>query len=99
MRFFQHRPFTLPALTSWAPPSPARGEGKASSVPPLPLRERVGVRGRWKRRMSIGVSGAALLAITLFAIDRLLPPDLTRYQQASIVVTDRDGGILRAFET
>jgi penicillin-binding protein 1C len=32
-------------------------------------------------------------------LDRIFPPDLGRAQQASVVVTDRDGGILRALET
>jgi penicillin-binding protein 1C len=35
----------------------------------------------------------------LLTLDRVFPPDLTRAEQASVVVTDRDGGILRAFET
>ncbi len=42
--------------------------------------------------------GIALLLAALLALDRVFPPDLTRATQASIVVTDRDGGILRAFE-
>ena len=88
-----------PSASRRAPPSPTRGEGKADRVPPLPLWERVGVRGAWKRKVPIGLGGIALFAGALLAIDHLFPPDLTRYEQASVVVTDRDGGILRAFET
>jgi penicillin-binding protein 1C len=40
-----------------------------------------------------------LLAGALAIFDRVLPPDLGRYERASVVVMDRDGGILRAFET
>jgi len=47
----------------------------------------------------VALCTAALLAIAALTLDRVCPPDLTRAQQASIVVTDRDGGILRAFET
>ena len=39
------------------------------------------------------------LLVTILFLDHLFPPDLSRYEQASIVVTDRDGDILRAFET
>lgn len=42
--------------------------------------------------------GAALAALLLFAaLDHLLPPDLTRARDLSIVVTDAGGGVLRPF--
>ena len=49
--------------------------------------------------MRVAIGSLALLASALDIADRISPPDLGRAQRASIVVTDRDGGILRAFET
>ncbi|HXP75585.1 MAG TPA: penicillin-binding protein 1C [Stellaceae bacterium] len=40
-----------------------------------------------------------MVAGSLLILDRVFPPDLARAQQASVVVADRDGSILRAFET
>ena len=57
------------------------------------------MRDRLKRYSLTVLGGTALLFGALLVLDRLVPPDLTRYEQASVVVTDRDGGILRAFET
>jgi len=52
-----------------------------------------------RRRWFATLGGAALLLGALLIFDRVLPPDLGRYERASVVVTDRDGGTLRAFET
>jgi len=57
------------------------------------------VRGRWARASLIAFGVATFLAITFLALDHLFPLDLTRAERASVVVTDRDGAILRAFET
>jgi penicillin-binding protein 1C len=40
-----------------------------------------------------------LMVSSLLLLDHLFPPDLSRNRRASVVVTDHDGGILRAFET
>ncbi len=43
---------------------------------------------------------AAMLGVLFaaaFAFDRAFPPDLSRYQDRSALVADRDGGLLRAF--
>ena len=98
MRFFGRRTLT-PTLsrkgrgrTLPARPSPLAGEGGAQ-------RASAGrVRG-WSRRSLMGMGVVPLLLAALLMLDHLLPPDLTPYDHASIVVTDRDGGILRAFET
>src|SRR5215470_9767821 len=52
-----------------------------------------------RRRWFATLGGAALLLGALLILDRVLPPNLGRYERASVVLTDRDGGILRAFET
>ncbi|HKX10874.1 MAG TPA: penicillin-binding protein 1C, partial [Stellaceae bacterium] len=57
------------------------------------------MRGGWKRNALAAFGGVVLGVSALLLLDRLFSPDLTRYQQASVVVTDRDGGILRAFQT
>jgi len=53
---------------------------------------------RRKRLAALG-AGATLLVGALLIFDLIFPPDLDRAERASVVVTDRDGGILRAFET
>src|SRR6185312_1843259 len=58
-------PLTLPSLTRWAPPSPTRGEGKLAELP-LPLWERVGVRGQAYAAASAMAQKSAAL--------RLAPP-------------------------
>jgi penicillin-binding protein 1C len=58
---------------------------------------------RWKRRVrrcAIGAAaGAGLLAGAFFVLDRLYPLDLSRAGEASVVVVDREGRMLRAFTT
>ena len=53
------------------------------------------------RRRSRWLGGGTLVVIGLllagWALDRLFPLDLGRLAQPSVVVTDRDGGMLRAF--
>jgi penicillin-binding protein 1C len=52
------------------------------------------------RRRAAIVAAAAFAAIAgVFALDRLFPPDLSRYLQASTEVTARDGTLLSAFTT
>ncbi|UYN93528.1 MAG: penicillin-binding protein 1C [Enhydrobacter sp.] len=41
----------------------------------------------------------AVLATTALALDRLFPPDLSRYRERSTEVVDADGRLLRAFTT
>jgi penicillin-binding protein 1C len=52
------------------------------------------------RRIVVGavLAGAALVLVAV-TLDRLFPPDLSRYLQASTEVTARDGTLLRAFTT
>jgi len=52
----------------------------------------------WSRRRRAAVVAAALLGL-LLGLDRLFPPDMTRYRESSLLVTDRSGEILRAFTT
>ena len=52
----------------------------------------------------VRVLGRAMMAFALFLgfaaiTDKLLPPDLTRYNDRTQIVADRDGGVLRAFVT
>jgi penicillin-binding protein 1C len=42
---------------------------------------------------------AASLAAAALALDRMFPPDLSRYQQRSTEIVDADGRLLRAFTT
>ena len=52
------------------------------------------------RRLLAGLAVAATsLAATGLALDRLLPPDLSRYQDRSTEVVDANGRLLRAFTT
>ena len=58
--------------------------------------------GDWqavKRAALFAVIVAAALAALAITLDRLFPPDLSRYLQASTEVTARDGALLRAFTT
>ncbi|HYB10135.1 MAG TPA: penicillin-binding protein 1C [Alphaproteobacteria bacterium] len=51
-------------------------------------------------RWASGILGAVLvLAGSLYALDRIFPPRLERYEAASTVVLDERGAILRAFTT
>lgn len=47
----------------------------------------------------IGVVLVTLLAIVGISLDNMFPPDLSRYEDQSVVVLDADGNILRAFTT
>ena len=88
---FAARPRKGRGSTQLTHPSPLAGEGGTQPV-------RAGrVRGR-RTLTGLGVV-VALVAGSLLTLDRLFPPDLSRYERASVVVTNRDGGILRAFET
>ncbi|MEJ0069694.1 MAG: transglycosylase domain-containing protein [Pseudomonadota bacterium] len=42
---------------------------------------------------------AAAAVIALIALDRLFPPDLARFRSTSVLITDRDGVLLRPFIT
>lgn len=50
-----------------------------------------------RRRLVALAAGAVLVGTTVAAVDRLAPPDLTRFHRASVVVTDTDGQLLRPF--
>jgi len=52
-----------------------------------------------RRVLAIAAVAAALAAGALVWADALLPPDFSRYQHRSAVVTDRDHAMLRAFTT
>lgn len=47
----------------------------------------------------IGVVLVALLATVGISLDTMFPPDLSRYEDQSVVVLDAEGNILRAFTT
>jgi penicillin-binding protein 1C len=52
------------------------------------------------RRLLVGLAVAATgLAATGLALDRLFPPDLSRYQDRSAEIVDANGRLLRAFTT
>jgi len=51
------------------------------------------------RRLLIACLVPLLLAGSLAGLDRLLPPDLSRYQDRSVLVVDRQGEVLRGFTT
>jgi len=52
------------------------------------------------RRLALGAAvGAGLLVGAFFFLDRVYPLDLSRAGEASVVVADRDGRMLRAFTT
>jgi penicillin-binding protein 1C len=58
---------------------------------------------RWKRRArrcAIGAAaGSGILAGAFLILDRTFPLDLSRASEASVVVVDREGRMLRAFTT
>jgi penicillin-binding protein 1C len=54
---------------------------------------------KFQRVLGVAALAAASLAVAALALDRLLPPDLSRYQQRSTEVVDADGRLLRAFTT
>src|SRR5579862_6570191 len=71
---------------------PARGEGTSfvsMNVSPT------------SRRLRIALVSACALLLALVAsaavLDRLFPPDLSRLHDLSVLVTDKDGKLLRAF--
>ncbi|MBV9835980.1 MAG: penicillin-binding protein 1C [Alphaproteobacteria bacterium] len=45
------------------------------------------------------VLGTLAIAASLLALDRLFPPDLSRYEARSLEIRDADGRLLRAFTT
>ncbi|SBW04615.1 Penicillin-binding transpeptidase [uncultured Alphaproteobacteria bacterium] len=49
------------------------------------------------RRRTAAALGCAAVVAAAVALDRALPPDLSRYRERSTVVRDADGGLLRAF--
>ncbi len=49
----------------------------------------------WRKRLLAAIG--AVVALVL--LDRLFPPDLTRYRDTSVLVVDRDGVLLRPFTT
>ncbi len=49
------------------------------------------------RRLAAGAGGLLLLAAAGLLLDRLFPPDLSRLADLSVLVEDKDGGLLRAF--
>ncbi|MBV9523883.1 MAG: penicillin-binding protein 1C, partial [Alphaproteobacteria bacterium] len=52
-----------------------------------------------RRRWRCALWGAALAAIGIIALDRILPPDLSRYRAQSPVIEDRSGDILHVATT
>lgn len=54
---------------------------------------------KWGRALVGSVLAVALLATAALALDRIFPPDLSRYQARSTEVVDANGRLLRAFTT
>src|SRR5262249_61824593 len=54
-------------------------------------------RGRWARAPLPAMGAVALVVATFLVGDRVFPPDLRRYEKASIGVSEREAGMLRAF--
>lgn len=50
-----------------------------------------------RRRARWFAAALGVLLAAVFALDRAFPPDLSRYEARSALVTDREGGLLRAF--
>jgi len=72
---------------------------RRSALSPQAGRGRKGLR-RLIRRTAIAVTlGVLATAASLLALDRVFPPDLSRYQARSLEVRDADGRLLRAFTT
>lgn len=74
----------------------AKGPGKARSRPASPSGS-----GGWPRRRLGPTGKAGVAAVALFAAglvaNWLAPPDLTRFTDRSVMVLDREGGLLRGF--
>jgi|FEC22Drversion2_1045045.scaffolds.fasta_scaffold02081_2 penicillin-binding protein 1C len=70
------------------PPSPSDGDTSPASL------------GRRARGFFVGFALIATsLAVAALALDRIFPPDLTRYHDRSTEVVDSNGRLLRAFTT
>ena len=70
------------------PPSPSDGDTSPASL------------GRKARSLLVGLALAATsLAVAALTLDRIFPPDLTRYHDRSTEVVDSSGRLLRAFTT
>jgi penicillin-binding protein 1C len=54
---------------------------------------------RFLRIVRALTAGLAVTSGALLALDRLFPPDLSRYEAVSVEVLDADGRLLRAFTT
>ena len=95
-------------------PARREGEGLAQQTaaavgesqpltPTLSPRAGRGSTGRLRkyvRRTAIAVTlGGLATAASLLALDRVFPPDLSRYEARSLEVRDADGRLLRAFTT
>ena len=55
------------------------------------------MRRRWQRWLAAGTASAILMAGAAVALDRLLPPDLSRLERLSTEVVADDGTTLRLF--
>lgn len=66
----------------------------------LRLREfLIGAIAAFAHRRRRVLSALAVAVLAIFAVDRVFPPDMTRYDNASPEVVARDGTLLRAFLT
>jgi penicillin-binding protein 1C len=52
-----------------------------------------------RRLLSVSAAAAAILVTATLALDRIFPPDLSRYQERSTEIVDANGRLLRAFTT
>jgi penicillin-binding protein 1C len=81
------------------PPRPSSRDRQPLTPTLSPQAGRGRVR-RFVRRAAIAVAlGALTTAASLLALDRVFPPDLSRYEARSLEVRDADGRLLRAFTT
>src|SRR5262249_12436920 len=83
-------PRSARALRSARSPSPPIS-GRPSREGTRHLMKRIG------RRLLVGGGVLLALAGSVLLLDRLLPADLSRLSQLSVLVEDKDGALLRAF--
>ncbi len=83
-----------------ASPAKAGVHGSFATAPAETGSKTVDPRLRGGNRKRLGAWAAValpLLLATLLTLDRLFPPDLSRYRDRGTLVLDQDGGTLRAF--
>ncbi|MGG5817499.1 penicillin-binding protein 1C [Falsiroseomonas sp. HW251] len=80
----------------------AHGGGQLGAPPPHPTSPSLAVAGegwrggraRIRKRAAWSLGAFAILVLTFFTLDRLFPPNLSRYRAAGIEILDRDARTL-----